>query len=272
MTRGQIEARGLRLAMRHGVTRASSTLMSTTAPSFCTSRFLLVRRPSTSPASSTVSRPPLACHRPRRYPPRLRLPASGSKRLEAIADRLFAEMVAAQEELDWTCLHLYGLTDAPLTVPAGETAPPLELGERAFEIVLARKVTAGETETAWFTRHRSTPITELPMHWPGWYRDLVQQTDRPDRAGSGRGSGGAARAQAAVGSGAVGEAGGGRIAGVAGSIVWRTGGSGSRAPATRSGPFAAASPNWLIGSEPSTPSSSMWPGCGRARSRSTRWR
>ncbi len=44
--------------------------------------------------------------------------------------------------------------------------PGLALGERAFEIALARAVEAGEEETAWFTRHGSTPITEIPAHWP----------------------------------------------------------------------------------------------------------
>ncbi len=91
------------------------------------------------------------------------------------AERIFAEMVAWQEELDWTCLHLYGLTDELLTVPDGETPPPLALGERAFEILLARKLAVGEIETAWFTRHRSTPITEVPEHWPTWYQDLVSR-------------------------------------------------------------------------------------------------
>ena len=90
-------------------------------------------------------------------------------------ERLFAMMVAAQEELDWECLHLFGLTEEPLTAPEGREAPPLQLGERAFEIILARKVAAGEAETAWFSRHRSTPITEIPSHWPDWYRDLVQR-------------------------------------------------------------------------------------------------
>jgi hypothetical protein len=88
------------------------------------------------------------------------------------AERLFTEMVAAQEELDWYCLHLYGLTEEPLTAPDGQ-APLLAPGKRAFEIVLARKVAAGEAETAWFRRHRSTPVTELPADWPGWYRELV---------------------------------------------------------------------------------------------------
>ncbi len=93
----------------------------------------------------------------------------------AESDRIFAEMVAAQEELDWYCLHAYGLTDESLTVPDGQEPPPLALGERAFEIVLARRVAAGEVDTAWFTRHRSAPVTELPESWPGWYRDLVQR-------------------------------------------------------------------------------------------------
>ncbi len=90
------------------------------------------------------------------------------------SERILAEMISAQEELDWYCLYLYGLTDTPLTAPDGQMAPPLALGERAFEIVLARRVAAGEAESAWFSRHRSTPITELPTHWPDWYRDLVQ--------------------------------------------------------------------------------------------------
>lgn len=93
----------------------------------------------------------------------------------ARSEQLLGELVASQEELDWHCLNLYGLTDEPLTAPERAAPPPLSLGERAFEIVLARKVAAGETETAWFTRHRSTPITELPARWPDWYRDLVNR-------------------------------------------------------------------------------------------------
>ena len=33
----------------------------------------------------------------------------------------------------------------------------------------------GEEETAWFARHGSTPITEIPAHWPEEYRALVQR-------------------------------------------------------------------------------------------------
>lgn len=49
------------------------------------------------------------------------------------------------------------------------------LGERAFEIVLARRIAAGEEQTTWFDRHDSTPITEPPSHWPADYRALVER-------------------------------------------------------------------------------------------------
>jgi hypothetical protein len=81
-------------------------------------------------------------------------------------------MIALQEELDWRCYRLYDLiSDAPEFADP----PPLWLGERAFEIVMARKIAAGELETAWFARHRSTPITEAPQHWPADYRAVVER-------------------------------------------------------------------------------------------------
>ena len=77
-----------------------------------------------------------------------------------------ARMIALQEELDWRCYTLYGITDQDLCYrdPAATslTHPKLTLGQRAFEIVMARQMAAGELETTWFERHRSTPITELP--------------------------------------------------------------------------------------------------------------
>jgi hypothetical protein len=79
-----------------------------------------------------------------------------------------------QEELDWEVYRLYGLIEEDLTY-GGDDLPGLALGERAFEIVLARAVAAGEEETAWFARHGSTPITEIPGHWPAGYRELVQR-------------------------------------------------------------------------------------------------
>ena len=85
-----------------------------------------------------------------------------------------ARMIVLQEELDWQVYRLYGLLDEDLTAPA-DSVPELKLGERAFEIVLARRMAAGEVETEWFARHGSTPITELPAHWPAEYRAVVER-------------------------------------------------------------------------------------------------
>ncbi|MFC5993097.1 BREX-2 system adenine-specific DNA-methyltransferase PglX [Pseudonocardia hispaniensis] len=91
-------------------------------------------------------------------------------------DRLRAEMISAQEELDWEVYRRYGLlSDTEAAEVLGDAcAEPLSLGERAFEIVLARRVAAGRTDTQWFARHGSTPITELPAHWPEGYRRRVE--------------------------------------------------------------------------------------------------
>lgn len=93
---------------------------------------------------------------------------------EAEWERLRGLMIAEQEELDWQVYHLYGFTDTDLSLPVGEV-PGIALGERAFEIALARRVQAGEAETAWFERHRSTPVTEIPAHLPAAYHDAVQR-------------------------------------------------------------------------------------------------
>ena len=129
-----------------------------------------------------------------------------------------SQMIGLQEELDWQCYRLYGLTDdteleLPPTgwdavafspqangtgvsktlfspkssAPANKSAapelrpqslaelPPVDLGQRAFEIVLARQATSAEIETTWFSRHGSTPITEMPKSWPTAYRNVVQK-------------------------------------------------------------------------------------------------
>lgn len=87
---------------------------------------------------------------------------------------LLAQMISLQEELDWEMLVAYGIANDDLPQP-GLDAPPLHLGERAFEIVLARQVARGEVETTWFERHGSTPITEPPAHWPVTYRETVER-------------------------------------------------------------------------------------------------
>lgn len=84
-----------------------------------------------------------------------------------------AQLIAQQEELDWEVYRLYGILGDDLTSPI--EPPGLALGERAFEIGLARRVAAGTEETAWFERHGSMPITEIPSHWPADYRELVQR-------------------------------------------------------------------------------------------------
>ena len=87
------------------------------------------------------------------------------------------QMFAAQDELDWQCYRLYGLLPDGSTAADFESAAPpeLKLGERAFEIVLARRVAAGDETTTWFERHGSTPITEPPAHWPDDYRAIVER-------------------------------------------------------------------------------------------------
>ncbi|WP_405451018.1 BREX-2 system adenine-specific DNA-methyltransferase PglX [Streptomyces achromogenes] len=86
-----------------------------------------------------------------------------------------ARMIALQEELDWQVYFLYDLHSEDLRLPDTSAVPELALGERAFEIVLARRVAVGEASGEWFTRHGSTPITEIPAHWPADYRALVQR-------------------------------------------------------------------------------------------------
>ncbi|MEJ7786123.1 MAG: BREX-2 system adenine-specific DNA-methyltransferase PglX [Solirubrobacteraceae bacterium] len=109
------------------------------------------------------------------------LAADGSQRLSPLLDEisqrdsdLLMRMISGQEELDWSVLAAFGLLPDELAAPV-QDAPPIALGERAFEIVLARQVAAGEIETGWFERHGSTPITEVPAGWPAEYREVVER-------------------------------------------------------------------------------------------------
>jgi len=91
--------------------------------------------------------------------------------------RLRRQMIAAQEELDWRCYRLYGL------LPAGSEesdfehpAPPeVALGERAFEIVMARRILEGTLQTKWFEWLGITPKADIPLHWPVDYQSLVRR-------------------------------------------------------------------------------------------------
>jgi|694.fasta_scaffold79988_2 hypothetical protein len=84
------------------------------------------------------------------------------------------QMIALQEELDWEVYRLFGLIHDDSTY-SGEDLPPIEFGQRAFEISLAQRIETGATKTAWFRRHGIKPITAIPEHWPDAYRELVQR-------------------------------------------------------------------------------------------------
>jgi hypothetical protein len=105
----------------------------------------------------------------REVPTRVALDVARSR-----VEELRSEMVATQEELDWRCLHLYGVTDEDLSLSPGG-APPIDRGERAFEIALARRMKAGEVQTAWFKMRGGTPTVDLPARWPDDYKGLVER-------------------------------------------------------------------------------------------------
>jgi hypothetical protein len=93
------------------------------------------------------------------------------------ATQVRQHMIGEQEELDWHCYRLYELLPAGVGVEDVEHSTPVEvaLGERAFEIVLARRMAAGKETSNWFDRHGSTPTTEIPARWPETYRRVVQR-------------------------------------------------------------------------------------------------
>ena len=110
------------------------------------------------------------------------------KRMESARD-WYADhrrkLAAWQEELDWQIYEVFSLAgpDDNVSLPDEQGMDMvsdfgLELGERAFEIVLARRMAAGEVQSTWFKRHGATPITELPRHWPTAYRELVERRIR----------------------------------------------------------------------------------------------
>ena len=68
-----------------------------------------------------------------------------------------------------------GAKSSALAGNSTSEVPKIELGQRAFEIVLARQIKSGDVETTWFTRHGSTPITDIPANWPAAYQDLIRR-------------------------------------------------------------------------------------------------
>ncbi|UNZ21803.1 BREX-2 system adenine-specific DNA-methyltransferase PglX [Streptomyces sp. 891-h] len=105
---------------------------------------------------------------------------------KAAQERIRSRMVLLQEELDWTVYGAYGLLTpkevARTTLPGDPgqlndaDVPELQLGQRAFEIVMKQKVDAGELDTAWFDRHGSTEtaVAKVPEGWPDPYKEVVK--------------------------------------------------------------------------------------------------
>jgi hypothetical protein len=93
---------------------------------------------------------------------------------ERAAELCIRQLIALQEEIDWHCYRLYGLLSDDLRYN-DDPLPELSLGERAFEIVMARQIAKGALETTWFERHGSQPVIELPEHWPVAYRNLIDR-------------------------------------------------------------------------------------------------
>jgi hypothetical protein len=95
-----------------------------------------------------------------------------SRRERALRSRL----ISLQEEVDWDCMHRFGMVRGDLTsVGSGVQVPDLSLGERAFEIDLARRMRSEGLETEWFRDNGSRPLTELPDQWSDEYKSLVSR-------------------------------------------------------------------------------------------------
>ena len=121
-------------------------------------------------------------------------------------------MVALQEELDWLCYRLYGLMESiddagRAMTSRTATRRASSSGERAFEIVMARQMAAGELQTSWFERHGSTPITEIPDALARGVPDARRAADRRHRDEPEHRPDRAARVQAALEPRAVGRPG-----------------------------------------------------------------
>jgi hypothetical protein len=95
---------------------------------------------------------------------------AAQRRWTLLRERLIFE----QEELDWETYGLYGLLDEVMTYQ-GDAIDTMRLGERAFEVALARTIESGAEGAAWFERHGSSPLREVPGMWPADYRELVEK-------------------------------------------------------------------------------------------------
>jgi hypothetical protein len=87
--------------------------------------------------------------------------------------KIHGQMIATQEELDWECYRLYGIVEEDLCYDGD--LPTISVGERAFEIVMARQMARGEMQTKWFSWLQIKPVIDIPHHWPDGYRKLVKR-------------------------------------------------------------------------------------------------
>src|SRR5262249_25731 len=88
-------------------------------------------------------------------------------------DRVRGAMLFLQEELDWQYYEKFGLFDDH--VAYANQPFPIQLGERAFEISLARRMANGQSESTCFQYLGIRPMTDLPTAWPQDYQDLVRR-------------------------------------------------------------------------------------------------
>lgn len=145
------------------------------------------RHPRPTPRLPPPPRPPRPDPRhPRRRPRHCRLPPPPPDRSPGRAQtgRSTRSTASLEPGVDLTFASTASTDGAASTASAEgsnpadplDSVPEVALGERAFEIVLARAMAAGEVETKWFERHSwKTPITEIPARWPAAYRDLVER-------------------------------------------------------------------------------------------------
>jgi hypothetical protein len=81
------------------------------------------------------------------------------------------QLIALQEELDWVTYESFGLVDG--FSYSGTDLPQIQLGERAFEIALARDVREGCASDEWLGPRAITSSVDIPTDWPEDYQSLV---------------------------------------------------------------------------------------------------